>query len=84
MSRQQGLGRAAIFGLVAGLVGSALVLGVSAFRNVGFECEYPGTEECVLETGARDEVARLQLYASLGMTLIAVGLFLTLRRKQAP
>ncbi|MGV3619557.1 MAG: hypothetical protein ACO1OB_02000 [Archangium sp.] len=85
MSRQQqGLGRAALFGLFAGLLGGALVLGISAIRNVGIECEFPGTEECALETQAHDEIARLQLYASGGMALVAIGLFLTLRRKQAP
>lgn len=76
--------RAAIFGLFAGLLGGALVLGFSAIRTVGLECEFPGTEECALETEAHDEIAKLQLFASAGMSLIAAGLFLTLRRRQAP
>lgn len=85
MSRQQqGLGRAALVGLVAGLVGSAIVLAWSARGNLTFDCEFPETEECALELDAHEHIARLQLYAAIGMSLVATGLFLALRRKQAP
>lgn len=84
MSRQQGLGRAAVVGLFAGFVGAALVLGFSAYGNLGFVCEFPDTEECMLELTAHEGIARIQLYAALGMALVAAGLFLALRREQAP
>lgn len=84
MSRKQGLGRAAVVGLFAGLVGAALVLSWSAYGNMNFVCEFPDTEECSLELDTHESVARLQLYAAIGMSLIATGLFLALRRKQAP
>lgn len=82
MSRQ--LGRAMMYGLFAGLLGTSILLGVFAIRSAGFECETPGTEECVFESSTHTDIARLQSYASLGSGLIAAGLFLALRRRQAP
>ncbi len=82
MSRQVGgLGRSAFFGLFAGLVGSALLLTFFAWRSAHFECESPGTEECMFEETTHADIARLQSYASIGTALIAVGLFLMIRRK---
>lgn len=82
MSRQVGgLGRSALFGLFAGLVGSALLLSFFAWRSAHFECESPGSQECLFEEVTHADIARLQSYASIGTALIAAGLFLVIRRQ---
>ena len=73
--------RAALGGLVLGLIGSSLVLLFSALSNLMYECPFPGTEECNFELNNAQEVSRLQSFAAIGCALIGGGLALALRRR---
>jgi hypothetical protein len=70
-------------GLVLGFFGAALTLAVIAWRTASFECELPGTEECLFETATAAYLAKLQAGGSLGCALVAGGAALALRRKRA-
>ncbi len=73
--------RAALGGLILGLVGAALILVFSAWTNATKACAFPGTEECNFELNNAHEVSRLQFLAAIGCVLIGGGLSLALRRK---
>lgn len=73
--------RAALAGLVLGLVGAAIIFVVNAVNNTTRDCAFPGTEECDFETAEAQEIARLQSYAAIGCALVAGGLFLTIRKR---
>jgi hypothetical protein len=71
-----GVSRGLVNGVMLGLTGGALVLGVFSIQNAQRECEFPGTMECLFEMDAWAQIARLQALSSLGLILVAAGLFL--------
>ncbi len=73
--------RAALVGLVLGLLGASLVFLFSALGNVRRECAFPETEECDFEMEEAREVGRLQGLAAIGCALVGGGMGLALRRK---
>lgn len=73
--------RAAVAGLIMGLVGAALFFVANAMHNSTRDCEYPGTDECDFETTEAQEIVRLQSYAAIGCVLVAGGLFLAIRKR---
>ena len=73
--------RAALGGLILGLVGASLILVFSAWTNATKDCAFPDTEECNFELNNAQEVSRLQSFAAIGCVLIGGGLSLALRRK---
>ncbi len=73
--------RAALGGLVLGLMGAAMIFVVSAWNNATKDCTFPDTEECNFELNNAQEVSRLQSFAAIGCVLIGGGLYLALRRK---
>ncbi len=75
------LSRAAIGGLVLGLVGSAFVLLYAGWTNAHRPCEFPGTAQCEMELSLGEHLARLQSYAAIGCALVAGGVFLFTRRR---
>lgn len=79
--RFQGLGRAAGAGLLAGLLGAAVIFVYHAWANAHFQCEFPDTEECTMDSNTALELARLQSYAAFGSCVASAGLFLFLRRR---
>ena len=73
--------RAALAGLVLGLLGAAMIFASSAWTHATTDCSFPDTEECNFELTNAQEVSRLQSFAAIGCVLIGGGLYLALRRK---
>ena len=73
--------RAIVFGLFLGLTASAGALCWQAWANEHFDCAEPGTTECAFEAETHHELARLQSYTAVGLSLLAAGAFLFSRRR---
>ncbi len=84
MSQTRSLGRAALLGLGGGLALGAVALLASAVLRLSVDCTGLGTEECTFEREMAQGVARLQTFASLGLALLAAGVFLLVRRPRPP
>jgi len=80
VSVSRSLGRAALFGLAAGLgLAAVVLLGLSVAR-LRVDCTGLGAEECTFEQQIARDVARTQSFAALGLALVASGLGLFGRR----
>jgi hypothetical protein len=73
--------RAALFGLVGGMVLAAAVLGVLAARRLSAGCDGLSAEECNLERQMALSLARQEALGALGLTLVSGGLAIALRRR---
>lgn len=73
--------RAALGGLVLGLIGASLILLFISLKHLSYECPLPGTEECNFDLINAQELGRLQSFAAIGCALIGGGLALALRRR---
>ncbi|MCC6336231.1 MAG: hypothetical protein IT380_19865 [Myxococcales bacterium] len=72
--------RAALFGLAMGLLCAAVVLLVFAWQHMKVDCAGLSAAECGLEKELARSIARLQVIAALGCTLVGAGLVLLLPR----
>ena len=79
-SSRSSVARAALGGLLLGLLGATLLCAFGAWRSTLTECEFPGTEECAMELTMANDMARPQLYAAVGCALVSAGLYVALRR----
>lgn len=68
--------------VVLGFSGAALTLAGISWRTATFECEVPGTEECLFESATAAYLAKLQAGGAVGCALVATGAALALRRKR--
>ncbi len=73
--------RAALGGLILGLVGAAFIFVWHAWMTATADCNFPDTEECNFELANAQEIARLQSLAAIGCALVAAGLYLAVRRR---
>lgn len=73
--------RAALGGLILGLVSAAFIFLWNAVGSATQDCAFPDTEECNFELANAQEIARLQSFAAIGCALVAGGLFLAVRRR---
>jgi hypothetical protein len=74
------LARAAMGGLLSGLLIASVALGVSAVSRLGARCVSHSENECALEREIAGEGARGEGLLALGALLCSGGLFLRLRR----
>lgn len=72
--------RAALGGLALGLGAAAFVLLTLAVLRLRVDCTTLSPTECGFETDLARGIARLQAFAALGCALVAIGLFLAVRR----
>jgi hypothetical protein len=73
--------RASLLGLVGGMVLAAGVLGVLAGQKLLAGCDGLSPEECNLERQIAISLARQEALGALGLTLVAGGLAIALRRR---
>ncbi len=73
--------RASVLGLVVGMLVGAVVLGVLAGQKLSKGCEGLSPEECNLERQIAISLARQEALGALGLTLVAGGLAIALRRR---
>jgi hypothetical protein len=76
--------RAALLGLLAGLLAGALGLGVASVRHAHVNCEGLTPQECAFSSEVGAQLGRLQGLGALGLGLVAAGLGLALRRASPP
>ncbi len=81
MATPHPVARAALAGLVLGMIGASLIFLYSAVGNFQRECGFPDTEECTFEMENAREIGRLQGFASIGCALLSGGLFLLWRKR---
>jgi hypothetical protein len=75
------LTRSAVLGLAAGMVIGAVFLAVRAVTLGQADCEGLLEQDCALEREIAANLTRLHALFALGLTMVAGGLFLSLRKK---
>ena len=73
------VGRGALLGLGAGLLGGAVLLLVNAIRGYGLDCTGLSSDECYLRQEAALELARFQTLFAVALVIAAAAVFLLLR-----
>ena len=80
MSTPRTLSRSAGIGLTAGLVLGAVFLAVRAFTLHDPSCEGMLAEDCALEQQIATSLTRLHALFAVGLAMVALGLYLSLRK----
>ncbi|MHB8879771.1 MAG: hypothetical protein ACYC8T_39285 [Myxococcaceae bacterium] len=73
------MGRGALLGLGAGLLGGAILLLVNAIRGYSLDCTGLPSDECFLQQSAAAEMGRLQTLVAVAMAIASAAVFLLLR-----